>query len=196
MPVHAKKQKEMASRQSEISRYYLQGKTQLEIADLLSCSVGTVNRDLQILNKRWLESAQADINARKARELAKLDRLEGQAWESFFLSNRVIEKGQGKRKTPSAKSGGRDKESFNQFVKEVETAGDPRFLNIVADCIERRCRIIGIDAPGKIEVTGSEGKPIEYRDRSKIAIHQLAELLKNQGVSLTESDETDDDPGI
>ena len=43
-------------------------------------------------------------------------------------------------------------------------AGDPRFLAGVQWCIERRCKIIGIDAPTKSELTGAGGKPltVEY----------------------------------
>lgn len=188
MAVPKIKQKEMANRQAQIAKMYLEGKTQLEISVICKCSVGTVNRDLQILQKNWVESASADISEMKARELAKLDRLEAQAWESFFQSRKTTEKGSGKRRPPQ-KPSDEPKESHSEFKKDIITAGDPRFLTIVADCIEKRCRIIGIDAPGKIELTGAAGGPIEYKDRSQMAIHQLAVLLKDQGIVFSDNDD-------
>lgn len=189
MAVPPKKQKEMIDRQAKIAKMYLEGKTQIEIAIILKCAVGTVNRDLKILEKRWLESALSDTDKRKAEEIAKINRLEAQAWDSFFESRKVIEKGEGRRKKPPQKSGGKPSESTSHFSKQTISAGDPRFLSIISECIERRCRIIGIDAPGKIELSGRDGGAIEYETRSEIAIHQLAGLLKSNGVSLTDDDD-------
>lgn len=187
------KSKEIAHRRDKVATMYLRGHTQQAIADECDVSVGTINRDLQELNKKWVASADAAVDERKAKELAKLDALEAQAWESFFSSMKTVEKGQGKRKTPAQKRGAKPKESLSQFVKEIESAGDPRFLNIVENCIERRCRIIGIDAPGKVELTGKGGGPIEYKDRSNMAITALADMLRSSGVGLQDQEEDEPD---
>ena len=40
--------------------------------------------------------------------------------------------------------------------------GEPRFLQGVHGCIERRCKILGLDAPRKQEVTGFGGFAVNY----------------------------------
>lgn len=187
------KQKQIAERQAQISKMYLEGKTQNEISLICHCAIGTVNRDLKIINARWLADATTNLAERKARELAKLDNLEGQAWISFFESKLTTERGQGQRKKPPQKKGDKIYETTSTFSKEIESAGDPRFMNIIADCIERRCRILGVDAPGKLELSGNDGGPIEYKNRSKIAIHELAVLLKANGVTMTDEEEPEPD---
>lgn len=187
--VKTNKQCEQEKRREGVANLYLQGKSQRFIAEKLQTSLGTVNRDLTTLRNRWKQNAAADMDEAIARELAKLDRLEEQAWESFVESKKTVEKGQGKRKTPPAKRGQKAKESENSFVKQIETAGDPRFLNIVENCIERRCKILGIDAPGKFEVTGKDGGPMEFKEKSNVAISAFAELLKSQNIPLQDEDE-------
>lgn len=180
---------DVAKRRERVAKAYLQGETQRAISEAEGVSLGTINGDLKYLRGQWQKNASADIDERIGQELAKLDQLEAQAWESYFKSQKVVEKGQGKRKSPPAKKGQKPKESESSFVKQIESAGDPRFLNIVENCIERRCRILGIDAPGKIELTGKDGGPIEYKDKSNMAISALAEMLKKSGVALQDPED-------
>ena len=38
--------------------------------------------------------------------------------------------------------------------------GDPRFLKIALECVERRCKLLGLDAPEKHQHTGADGRPL------------------------------------
>jgi hypothetical protein len=46
-------------------------------------------------------------------------------------------------------------------VVKYESAGDPRFLAGIQWCIEQRCKILGLLAAVKNELTGKDGGPVQ-----------------------------------
>lgn len=121
-----RKTAQIARDRLRMSDLYLQGRLQADIASELGLSEATVSRDLKALHKEWLAGSRIGFSKAKARELAKIDRLEREYWEAWKRSR--IE-GQ---------------------------AGDPRFLAGIQWCIERRCKIMGIDAPTKMDLRINE----------------------------------------
>lgn len=75
-------------RQQIVSRHYVRGMTQVEIAKIVGVTQKTVSEDLKALRAGWLESALVDFNERKGIELAKIDAIESTAWEEFVKSQR------------------------------------------------------------------------------------------------------------
>ncbi len=53
--------------------------------------------------------------------------------------------------------------AMEQFEYTEERLGDPRYLLGVDRCIERRCRILGLEAPMKIAQTDPQGKAVQSR---------------------------------
>jgi predicted transcriptional regulator len=141
--VRTKSQEERDKRM--ISRLYLQGKIQAEIAAELKISQPTVSRELKELVNEWKIERVYDINEAKQKELAKIDNLELEYWEAWSRSRRDAER---KIKKDAISSKGFSNETTEQVEPQV---GDPRFLNGVQWCIERRCLILGVDAPKKIQ---------------------------------------------
>lgn len=124
----------------EIARLYLQGWSQRKIGEQLKISQQQVSYDLAEIRRRWLESSIRSFDEAKSRELAKIDHLEQQAWEGW---NRTI----GIKKKTSTKVGVNAKGPVDEETETLEElAGDPRFLQVVDTCIQRRCKILGIDA--------------------------------------------------
>jgi len=132
----------------DIADLYLQGWTQARIAEDLDKSDdrdyeftrSMVGYDLRALQKAWQKSALVNIDQAKAKELAKVDRLEREYWSAW---ERSCEDAETLRQEGSG-------EKPSKIVKTSKgQAGDPRFLQGVQWCIERRCKIIGIDAPEK-----------------------------------------------
>ena len=136
-----------------LAELYLKGWSQRRIAADIGVSQAQINKDLKKLRAEWLQSALVDFDAAKARELAKIDALEARAWEAFEASA-----GKKVRTTKEKSTGGKDGGRSRVVVNEEESAGDPRFLDRVSWCIEKRCRIFGIDAPTKISPTTPDGK--------------------------------------
>ncbi len=135
----------------EIKDAYLRGDTQMDIAARLGLSQSQISRDLSKIQRRWRESSLVDINEAKQRELERIDVLEREYWQAWEAS-----RGEQQRST----AGKMGDVSRAQIVK-FESAGDPRFLAGVQWCIEQRCKIIGLLAAVRNELTGKNGEPIQ-----------------------------------
>ena len=132
-------------RRETVGRMYAQGRTLREIAKVVDFHPATVCRDLEKIRCQWLESSIRDFDEAKADELAKIDNLEREHWEAWARSRR--EEGQ---------------------------TGDPRFLNGVLKCIERRCKLLGIDALERKEYSGPDGGPIRLTALSDDQLEAIA----------------------
>jgi len=114
-----------------------------------------VSYDLIQIQKTWLDSTIFDFNTAKHKEIAKVDELELIYYDAWIRSCKgVISQTQKARQKIKSNN---DSEIAKELVKiNREQVGDPRFLAGVQWCIERRCKIIGIDAPTKIDVNWQE----------------------------------------
>jgi hypothetical protein len=153
MTGRTKTQRERDNRR--ISQLYLQGEMQADIAASLSLSQSTVSRALKRLQADWRASALIDINEAKARELAKIDTLELEYWTAWKRSQEDAEseitKMQGNPPKPN---------EANPLPAKMETqkkregqSGNPAFLRGIEWCINKRCEILGVNAPVKQEIT-------------------------------------------
>jgi predicted transcriptional regulator len=148
------KKTEIAIRRQQIAAAYLRGGTQAEIATELGCDQATVSRDLKALRAEWMRSALIDINEAKARELAKIDALELEYWQAWKRSQEDAESEITKMQGTPPKQG-----DANPAPAKLETqkkregqSGNPAFLRGVEWCINKRCEIIGVNAPIKQEI--------------------------------------------
>lgn len=121
-----------------IARMYLSGSLQVEIAEKLGLDQSTVSRDLKTLNDEWLQSALIDFNEARALELQRINNLEIIYFEAWQRSCEDAE-------TVVKKIKGDGDKELQQTTKGQ--AGDPRFLSGVQWCIERRCKLLGLDEP-------------------------------------------------
>lgn len=158
-----------------IADWYLQGLTQAVIAERINAdpereytlTQQTISNDIRRLQELWLASSVRDFNEMKAQELAKIDRLEREYWRGWESSQEdaetKIQKTKGNiRKIidPEAEEVDGEPASFiaERPAEMTKTAkgqvGDPRFLAGVERCIERRCKILGIDAPTEFKHSG------------------------------------------
>lgn len=76
----------------------------------------------------------------KAEQLAKIDAIEKAAWKGWRRSLRPAEKRSAEVINDS------DGERKKSSKTEEGQAGDPAFLAVMHKCIERRCKILGLDA--------------------------------------------------
>lgn len=173
-PPRSKSQEEADRR--NVARLYLAGRIQAQISEELGISQTTVSRDIKFLTDEWKQERVYDINEAKARELAKIDNLELIYWDAWERSRKNAE-----IKTKKAIKIGIDLtpaqlatlsavlpsdviKMISQGVNRQELqersegqVGDPRYLAGIQWCIEQRCRILGVEAPKKIEGGGEDG---------------------------------------
>ncbi len=136
MAVTRAKKTEIAQRRKQVAELYIQGWTQVQIADKLSTTQFTVSTDLQRLQKEWRESRLRDFDSARELEIQKLDRLEREAWAAWERSQK-----------PSQSAEFKDDATNTPSKKKVKNQnGDPRFLVVVHQCIASRRALLGLDA--------------------------------------------------
>lgn len=157
MPQHS--EDEIVQRRATVARLYLQGLFQSEIAKQVDVTQQQVSLDLVAVREAWLNSAIVDFNNRKSEELAKIDHLEAIAYKAWFDSMQ-----------PTSKKSTKKRGHPEVVLLEVETTetteerlGDPRYLLVVNQCIDKRIKIFGLEAPLKIAQTDRDGKDVQAR---------------------------------
>jgi hypothetical protein len=134
----------------EISRLYCSGWRQVDIADRLGLDQTQISYDLKAIFADWRKARDGDVTAWTNAELARINTLEVEYWEAWRRSC-----GEKKRTTTTAHKG---KNDAQVTVVGEGLLGNPAFLAGVQWCIERRCKILGIDAPTKIAPTEPDGR--------------------------------------
>lgn len=119
--------------QEAVARFYAQGLTIRQIHERVKKEVyggkagapclTTVFKDLQAVKQLWLDSLKDTVEVRQAEELANLQQLYREAWEAW-----------------------RDSRKFGAGL------GEPRYLAEIRQVIQMRCKMLGLDAPTKIQV--------------------------------------------
>lgn len=167
-PVRSKEQREYDLQ--EISGLYLQGWIQVAIANHLAktrpytITRQTISRDIKTIQDRWLASSIRDFDEARAQELAKIDNLERTYWLEYEASKDPVIK----RKTATKVDG--------------QTTGDPRYLQGIQWCIDRRVKLLGLDGPTRSEITGKDGGPIEI-DLNTLTDDQIKRLAVGEDIT-------------
>jgi len=167
-------------KRERIAVLYLRGRTQQEIADdpEVALNVGNVCRHLKAIREEWKSRASEEYGVRLNRELDKLDLVESTAWTEYERSR------QDAVRKVAEDNGGKVKKSI---VTEGQ-CGDPRYLGIVMDCVDKRLKILGAYAAVKIAPTTPEGdKP--FNPFAAMPIDQLMAMGRHliQGEDNGES---------
>lgn len=142
-----------------IADLYLQGKTQVEIADIVGLDQSQVSRDLATVQARWRNDTAINLDEAKQVELSRIDTLERTYWDAWerSLEEKV------KTRTEQTSNGGKGKDAeasktAKASVEKETLLGNPAYLAGVMNCIERRCKLLGLDAPTKVAPTTPDGK--------------------------------------
>lgn len=132
----------------QIARSYLQGRSQAAIASELGIDQSTVSRDLKEIRAMWRDSTLRDFDEAKSIQLAKIDALEATYWEAWGRSLTT-------RESLINESGESDaKGAFTKTITRREVMlGNPAYLAGVERCIAERCKLLGLYAPIKTEVS-------------------------------------------
>lgn len=166
--VSVKDETTYTERREKVARLYLQGKTQNELAAQFGVNQSTISRDLEAIRLQWQEQALLHFDEIKARELARIDRLEREYWEAWEESKKDAEVTKqigaltkDEKGRPSLTPGRAEKTIKGQ-------TGNPAFLNGVQWCIEQRLKIFGVYEAIKI-------RQIDWQD-------EIVEALRNGDI--------------
>lgn len=121
-------------------------------------SLPMVYYDLQQALIEWKRERFDNIDDYITQELKKLDKMEAEAWGAWEASKQ----GKSKTKTRNSKKPNKiDAEvndpSYYGYTEEAEetSSGNPRFLDLLLNIQHRRAKLLGFDAPIKVDVAGN-----------------------------------------
>jgi hypothetical protein len=176
---------ELQERRRQVEDRYLQGVPIADIATELSLEQKTVSSDLRWIRVIWARERAGEGTGRLELELRKIDRLEREAWDAWLRSQKDLDA------TKVSRDGAKEK-AERTLRKQT---GDPRFLAVVKDCIDRRCRLLGMLATAQKKTPGEKPLPaleVVVRDADELErLWSVDELLERLG---REKEPSPDDP--
>lgn len=129
---------------------FLKGYSYRQISDLLNkrnAKMGLdyaivppmrVYKDLKQLLINWKREHEENIDLYITKELSKLDKIEAELWDAWERSK--------KRIVSKIRQSGLKTERSETF------AGNPRYLDLVLSVQQRRAKLLGLDAPVKVDM--------------------------------------------
>lgn len=144
-------------------------------------SLGILVEDLQALEAQWRAETKRDVAEIIAFELAKLDETEREARAAWHRGIGKKKKEHAERKTGTGADG--TATSDRTYVTTTDLNGDPRYLQVIHDCQERRAALLGLDAPKRVDATITApgvmlvpmyGSPEEWEKAAVAAQEKLA----------------------
>lgn len=179
MAVTPTKRAQIAARRADVAERYLRGQSMRKIGLALGVNVATVHSDIEACRAEWRERRISATDEQIVTELAKLDELERTYWEAWersltprnHTSQRQVNTQGGVTRIGAGVS-------YAVQTQTVERDGNPAYLGGVERCIERRCKLLGLDAPERREITGKDGGPVEAAvlDLAALSDEELAAL--------------------
>lgn len=150
------------------SNLFLRGYTYREISERLNeenarRGVGyTITKqmvywDMQQLLIEWKRERMENIDDYVTQELRKLDKMEVELWEAWERSKtgKLREKNRQNAKPRKVLEDGDNPEYYGYEETTTETsAGNPRFLDLLLNAQQRRAKMLGFDAPIKVDIPG------------------------------------------
>jgi hypothetical protein len=170
MSLSSQKKLAILDRRQRVADLALQGYQQAEIAGQLGVAQSTISADLRAIQKQWRQSALRDFDALRELELQKLFRVERESWEAYARSQKPAQSADVDADDPSRP---RRKRIRNQY-------GDPRFLQLVQQCVASRRALLGLD----LAVTPQENLhhvTLSYEQRRA----RVVDLLQTLGPAAT-----------
>jgi hypothetical protein len=182
---NAKERFRILERRKRVAAMYLQGISQWEIGRQLGVTQQCVAKDVHALEREWLASAVVAIDAAKAKELARIDRLERVAWAAWRRSCQRKEKATTRMERKLDEDAQKAKTVTSKATELRD--GNPEYLKRVEWCISKRCELLKLNPPQRLEHGGSaDMPPIQTQNQGELTRAQrfvrLAALLADGGM--------------
>ncbi|HEY7157935.1 MAG TPA: hypothetical protein VH575_28515 [Gemmataceae bacterium] len=171
-------------RRRRVASMYLRGLSQWEIGRQLGVSQQCIAKDVAALEKEWLAAAVVDLDAAKAKELARIDRLERVAWRAWQRSCQRKERASSRleKKLNDDAQQGKTVTSKQTELRD----GNPEYLKRVEWCINKRCELLKLNPPQRLEHGGSAELPPIRTETVELTRAQrfvrIAALLADGGI--------------
>ncbi len=130
---------------------HLQGLTEAEIGQRLGVGQTQVAYDLKRVRGEWDARHEGERDRLIGEELSRIRLMEREGWQEWQASKQERE-----THLSEMTSGGSAGEARQRAAVKVERKGaNPSYMAIVQWAVERRCRLLGLDAPATLKFDNS-----------------------------------------
>jgi hypothetical protein len=190
-----------------VARMYVRGKSQHEMALELNklyvdrhISKKTIHQDLEYIQKSWWQSTLFDFNAAKAKELARIDETEREAWDAWDRSKEKhvkIEYEISDDQVPFSVDKIADVKRKKKRKMIEATVGDIKYLEMVERMIKMRCEILGLFEAKRVQIdwrtealqSGMDEETIDaVREKTIETLVQAIEKAAKDSGAIDEAD--------
>lgn len=172
----ARRPAEIQVDRKKIVKYLRRGWTQTQIALELGLHPVTVNREWKLIREEFKNELKEDHEGILDQKLEELSEIKLEAWSAWEKSKEDAIK----RTEETNERGGRSSETVEG------QCGDPRFLLVVKQCIDRECELLGLNPEKEIRMKHEVIKwDTLYKNATQIAERvnpvtaQLKQLTEN-----------------
>lgn len=128
---------------NEVAERLARGESLHRISEAMELQLDTVKRYRDEAIRQWRELVKEGIDSYLGREIAVLNRVAAEAWTAWETSKLPkVRRKVRLDKEPVADGIDKVVGRSTELIKE-ETPGDPRFLDVVLSCSDKRLRLLG-----------------------------------------------------
>jgi len=167
--------KQIQLRRERVRGMHFQCMSVRTIARKLRVPQSTIWRDLDYFERRWREGLPHHGYNTLAEEIDRLHYLEGEAWKAWKRSEKTVT-------MESTYDGDVDEKARPKSSRKIvkSKAGDGRFLQLIAQCIMRRCQLLKFYSTEDIDGQDIAEK-FEIMCQAKQGIAAILDQLRNSG---------------
>lgn len=151
------------------AKLFLRGYTYRDITSLLNKDIKDrgldykldstqVFKDIKKEMVEWKRESLESIDKYMDKELRKLDALEVEAWEGWEKSKQGKQRDKKRSSARPKKVLLEEEKTTDYFGYEEKTvemsAGNPRFIEVILNIHQRRAKLLGLEAPIKVDIPG------------------------------------------
>lgn len=164
---------------SEVARCVLHGNSDADIARELLLTPQLVAALVRECRDRWTERVGVSDAERLASEVANLEHVRSLAYDDYELS-RISRIEQTRARVA------RDSGDIAHGLPIPDQPGDPRYLAQIVQTSERICRLLGLEAPQKVDHTlraeGMSLSELMKKDESELARMYSEEIARSSSA--------------
>jgi hypothetical protein len=150
---------------------YIAGRTQQEIATVLGVTRSAVGKMIDLAQKTTIAKMEDVVRTVKVRDINRLDYIIREGLRAWDQSKR----GGVKKALKSGEDGN------TVTVTKQRSYGEPRYLGVAVEAMERQARLLGLDAPAKA-ITVAYERPLKDLSEEDLR-RELAEINRQVGIT-------------
>jgi len=148
-------------RMDKVAPLFKRGYTYREIRDVVmkelelkTYGLATVKHDIESLLAEWRETRIDNTDQAVQLELQRIDDLVKEAWAAWDKSKEDYQKKKGKATAVPSVGGSGSARTVKQeqWQEDIQSVGDPRFIDTINKLLIERRKLLGLYAPDKHDV--------------------------------------------